>query len=86
MRADMGQGNRMYDARVWAAEELALEVGWLRECPYHGVTYRAPNVLESAPATIGRRDSSADLLRDAERLAAARGSTCDICEIETSVD
>ena len=59
MRADMGQGNRMYDAQVWDAEELALEVGWLRECPYHGVTYRVPPAQESAPLTL-RRESSAE--------------------------
>jgi hypothetical protein len=30
-----------FHSRRWAAEELALELGWLCECPYHGEPFRS---------------------------------------------
>lgn len=79
----------------WAAEHLAVEMGILRECPYHGEPYRAIEARPKGPyvafarhdplAAIFRGDADA-MLSAVERVALAHGTSCRLCEREAQVD
>lgn len=62
---------RAFEARRWAAEDLALELGWIRECPFHGEPFRAPG----APSDAAGRSALAARLADTALFAFAREVT-----------
>ena len=77
--------------KQWAAEDFAISVGWLRECPYHGQPYRvkAPGQTSLALA-LGLVDPGdpivkifngdrRELLSAAERAARNYGERCEMC-------
>ena len=68
------------DNRGCAIEEVALRLGWLCECPYHGEPFRSPAV---APELAGVVRGGGDvMLHDAALLASAYAEFCPLCERE----
>jgi hypothetical protein len=77
--------------KQWAAEDFAISVGWLRECPYHGQPYRvrAPGQTSHALALglIHPNDPIAkifngntrELVAAAHRVARNYGERCEMC-------
>lgn len=77
--------------KQWAAEDFAISVGWLRECPYHGQPYRAraPGQASRALALglIDQDDSivkifngdTRELLSAADRVTRNYGERCEMC-------
>jgi hypothetical protein len=79
----------------WAAEHVAIELGLLRECPYHGEPLRTATPRSRLRdycgfasydplVTVFRGDASA-LVDSVERAADAYGPACAVCERESSV-
>jgi hypothetical protein len=70
------------EPRIWAAEELALQAGWLRECPYHGAPFKRSDVCA---------DSAGDLQADSElrefalRLTRTYDEECAFCARENAI-
>lgn len=51
-------------ARQWVAEDLAISIGLLRECPFHGVPFKAAhNKLTSQALAAGLIDPLDPMLR-----------------------
>jgi hypothetical protein len=78
---------REFDFRRWAAEELALQLGWLCECPYHGEPFKSSAGLTAAAATPqnhaaleGGRDR--DLYSLAAEISKGYGERCSFCDRE----
>ena len=77
--------------KQWAAEDFAISVGWLRECPYHGQPYRArgpgPASHALALGLVEPEDpmvkifngDTRELLAAADRAARSYGERCDMC-------
>jgi hypothetical protein len=76
------------DARIWAAEELALDLGWLRECPYHGEPFKVRGAAERASVQRRRRgvqSAGDDLMAYALRLTRGYGDECALCARENAL-
>ena len=75
----------------WAAEDFAVAIGLLRECPYHGRPYRVDqsqaNVVAAAAKLPDARvalqafdGNRSELLSTAQRLARGYSNTCSECD------
>lgn len=75
----------------WAAEDFAVAIGLLRECPYHGRPYRADQAQSKANAAAARLPDArtalqafngdrSELLATAQRIAKGFSHTCSECE------
>ena len=75
------------DGTRWAAEEIALERGWLRECPYHGEPFKAAglNVDDTRCGGSTGNDTNAELMLEARRLASACADYCPSCAREAAL-
>ena len=93
-------GSEATDPRVikrWAAENFALSIGLLRECPYHGEPFRAPtsglagsklhaaNVVDPWSVQLFNGNTR-ELLATAQRIARSYGHRCALCETSDPVD
>lgn len=77
--------------KQWAAEDFAISMGLLRECPYHGQPFKATRKgLLSKPLTAGIIDpldpnvqvfngDTRELLAAVERLTGDYGERCELC-------
>lgn len=75
--------------KQWAAEDYAIAIGLLRECPYHGQPFKAQRKgLTSKPlALIDPLDpivqifngNTRELLAAVERVAGDYGEHCEFC-------
>jgi len=77
--------------KQWAAEDFAIAIGLLRECPYHGQPFKAQRTgLTSAALTAGLIDpldpivrifngNTRELLAAAERVAGDYTERCKFC-------
>jgi hypothetical protein len=76
---------REFESKRWAAEELALQLGWLCECPYHGEPFKS-SVDFTAPAPTPQTDAAVASARELYSLAAeisrGYGERCSFCERE----
>src|SRR5690242_4638754 len=66
---------------IWAAEELALQAGWLQECPYHGVPFKRREVRADSAAEADLQADS-DLREFALRLTRSYDEECAFCARE----
>jgi hypothetical protein len=73
-----------FDSGRWAAEELALQLGWLRECPYHGEPFRNATTPCSA-AALPQPGSRPELYSSAMKLSSAYSEHCPICAHERAL-
>ena len=75
----------------WAAEDFAVAIGLLRECPYHGRPYRVDQSQANAAAAAAKLPDArvalqafhgdrTELLATAQRLARGYRSTCSECD------
>ena len=88
--------DRDIDLRLWAAEEVAVQLGWLNECPYHGQPFKARNPqrgLRTSASAVHPSDSALRLFSSAEELlsvarqvARTYGKSCSICARERFSD
>jgi len=77
--------------KQWAAEDYAIAVGLLRECPYHGEPYKPGNrALARKALAAGRIDPSdvivrvfngntRELMAAVERVTGGYGECCPYC-------
>ncbi|HYC49193.1 MAG TPA: hypothetical protein VED01_27260 [Burkholderiales bacterium] len=84
--------------RQWAAEDFAISIGLLRECPFHGQPYKAHNhSARSKALAAGLVDpldpvvqifngNTRELLAAAERIASDYGERCEQCAASDSED
>lgn len=78
--------------KQWAAEDLAIAMGLLRECPYHGQPFKAHKKgLTQKALAAGLIDpldpivrvfngNTRELLAAVERVAGGFGERCEFCE------
>ena len=75
----------------WAAEDFAVAIGLLRECPYHGRPYRVDQSQDNASAAAASLPDArmalqafngdrSELLVVAQRIARGFSPTCQECE------
>ena len=75
----------------WAAEDFAVAIGLLRECPYHGRPFRVDQSQANVAAAAAKLPDArvalqafdgnrSELLATAQRLARGYGHTCSECE------
>ena len=76
-----------FDARRWAAEELALELGWLSECPYHGEPLKtaAAGGVAVSPSALLAVDGSTDLYFLALKVSRSYAEHCPFCIRENAL-
>ena len=78
-------------SKRWAAEDFAVAIGLLRECPYHGRPYRVDQAQAHAAAAAARLPDArvalqafngdrSELLATAQRLARGYRHTCSECD------
>lgn len=93
LQAQPASSNDRAEAELsrFAAEEVALQLGWLRECPYHGEPFRALSLVaeagnvNAAPADTGTLSGcSPDVAHAAARLAEGYAEACPFCERENA--
>ena len=87
-------GSERQDSQMikqWAAEDFAVAIGLLRECPYHGQPYRvdhselaskavAANLPDARTALQAFNGDRRELLSTAQRIARTYSPTCSACE------
>lgn len=75
------------DGTRWAAEEIALERGWLRECPYHGEPFKAAglDMDDTRCGATNAADANAELLQQARRLVSTCAEYCPACAHEAAL-
>jgi len=78
-------------AKQWAAEDFALSIGLLRECPYHGEPFKATrNGLTSTAVAAGLIDpldpmvrifngNTRELMAAIERVTGGYSEHCKLC-------
>jgi hypothetical protein len=74
----------------WAAEDFAVAIGLLRECPYHGRPYRidpsqtpsaaAAHLPDARVALLAFNGDRSELLATAQRVARGFSNTCGDCD------
>ena len=81
---------REFDTTRWAAEELALQLGWLRECPFHGEPFKdtaggraRAGVIKTLPVVPS--DSPGDLYTLAAQLSRSYAEHCPLCAQESAL-
>ncbi len=79
--------------KQWAAEDFAIAIGLLRECPYHGQPYRAhTSSLTRKALAAGLIDpqdpivqifkgDTHELLAAVKRVTGAYGESCPLCAL-----
>ena len=77
--------------KQWAAEDFAISIGLLRECPYHGQPYQshahaghgkalAAGLVDPLdPVVQAFNGNTRELLAAAERVAHDYGDRCEMC-------
>ena len=76
--------------KQWAAEDYAIAVGLLRECPYHGEPYKPGKAYARRALRVGRIDpldpvvrvfngNTRELLAAVERVTGGYGECCPYC-------
>jgi len=77
--------------KQWAAEDVAIAMGLLRECPYHGQPFRARSAASTAkalatgvidpldPSVQAFQGNTRELLAAIERLTGAYSDRCEVC-------
>jgi hypothetical protein len=71
-----------------AAEDIALQLGWLRECPYHGQPFRGEGLQ---PSRAGRREAgragqcSEELISFAMHMVGSYAERCPMCAFESAI-
>jgi hypothetical protein len=88
------RGTQSSDAQTvkrWAAEDVAIAMGLLRECPYHGQPFKTQRKpLASNAVAVGLIDpldpsvqvfngNTRELLNAVERVTHDYGDRCDMC-------
>jgi hypothetical protein len=70
------------DSRRLAAEEAALQLGWLSECPYHGEPFRSDGAREDlhAIATV-----PADVIELVTEVCDGFADRCPFCMRESGI-
>ena len=79
------------DLKRWVAEDFAVAIGLLRECPYHGRPYRVDQLQAHATAAAAKLPDArvalqafngdrSELLATAQRIARGYSATCSECE------
>lgn len=78
-------------ARQWAAEDVAISIGLLRECPFHGVPFKAAhNGLTSKALAAGLIDpldpmlrifngDTRELMAAVDRVTGGYSEQCELC-------
>jgi hypothetical protein len=78
--------------RQWAAEDFAIALGLLRECPYHGEPYKASNRRFARTALASRsidpldpvvrvfNGNTRELMAAVERVTRGYGDRCPHCQ------
>ena len=81
----------LQSVKQWAAEDFAIAIGLLRECPYHGQPFKAKRKpLASKTIAAGLVDpldpivrafdgDTGELLAAAERLTGDYSERCELC-------
>ena len=83
--------------RQWAAEDFAIRIGLLRECPYHGQPFKAPKSMSRRPLAAGLVDphdpdvrvfngNTRELLAAAERVTGGYSEHCALCAASDQED
>ena len=76
--------------KQWAAEDFAIAIGLLRECPYHGQPFKAPKAMRRKALAAGLVDpldpnvrvfngNTRELLAAVERVAGGYSEHCALC-------
>ena len=71
-----------------AAEDVALQLGWLRECPYHGQPFKGEGLR---PSRVGRRalgragQCSEELISFAMHMVGSYAERCPTCAFESAI-
>lgn len=93
-------GSEKPDSEIkhWAAEDFAVAIGLLRECPFHGQPYRvdrsalagskaiAANLPDARNALEAFDGDRRELLASAQRIARGYGQACAQCEAAAEQD
>lgn len=92
------QSSDPHVVKQWAAEDFAISIGLLRECPFHGQPYKAHShaagskVLAASlvdpldPVVQMFNGNTRELLAAAERVADDYGERCEFCAASDSED
>ena len=87
----VGSEGEFQAAKQWAAEDVAIAIGLLRECPFHGQPFKARNqALQSKALEAGRIDpldpivrvfngNTRELMAAVERVTGGYGEHCPHC-------
>ena len=74
--------------KQWAAEDFAINVGLLRECPYHGEPFKAPKSAKRKPLMAldpldpnvkAFNGNTRELLAAVERITGGYSEHCALC-------
>jgi hypothetical protein len=74
-----------FDARRWVAEELALQLGWLSECPYHGEPFKSAVPAENGRSVPASAETSGEIYVLAATISNAYPDRCRFCERESAL-
>jgi hypothetical protein len=66
-----------------AAEEAALQLGWLSECPYHGEPFRTGDAHAKDPEAIAT--VPADVIALVTEVCDGFSDTCPFCARESTI-
>jgi len=72
-----------FESRRLAAEEAALQLGWLSECPYHGEPFRSAAGMRNNPRAIAT--VPADVMALVTEVCRAYADRCAFCVRESSI-
>jgi hypothetical protein len=81
-------GDQLVSKKQWAAEDYAITVGLLRECPYHGEPFKARRASTALvgskidpldPAVRVFNGNMRELLAAVERVTGHYGERCQYC-------
>ena len=83
--------------KQWAAEDFAINIGLLRECPFHGQPFKAPKSKARSPLAAGVVDpldpnvrvfngNTRELLAAVERVTGGYSEHCALCAASDQED
>ena len=83
--------------KQWAAEDFAINIGLLRECPYHGEPFKAPKAMTRKALAAGLVDpldpnvrifngNARELLAAVERVTGGYSEHCPLCTASDEED
>ena len=76
-------GASLSDNRRLAAEEAAIQLGWLSECPYHGEPFRSAVGLRDHPEAA--RSVPADVIAAVTEVCESYEDRCRFCAREGAI-